>query len=57
MQEISGWGLGGGGNRELLFSEYRLEAFQDEKSPGGWLHNSGTVYNTTERYTQNWLGW
>ena len=49
-QKVEGWlpGAGAGEEREL-FNGYRVLLPQDEKSSGGWLHNSVNVFNTTEQ--------
>lgn len=39
------------GDGELLFNGHRILVLQDEKSLGGWLHNSVNVLDTTELYT------
>ena len=43
--------FGGGRNGDLLINGYRISVPQHERGSANGLHNSVTVYNTTELYT------
>ena len=43
--------MGGVGNRELLFSGYRISVLQDEKFLEILIHNNVNILNTTELNT------